>query len=190
MKRLVSTSTPSQNQATVAILWLLWSNSTSMETAYLSLGSNLGDRELNLLRAVAEIGSIDDLRIIALSRFYDTDPVGPVPQPPFLNAVMGVETSLSPRQLLAALQRIEAETFQRRRDVPWGPRTMDLDILFHGERIVDDGTLVVPHPRIQERRFVLVPLAEIAPGLIHPVIGKTAVELLADVGDNQGVRPL
>jgi 2-amino-4-hydroxy-6-hydroxymethyldihydropteridine diphosphokinase len=160
-----------------------------METTYISLGSNQGDRELNLLRAVAEIGRIDGLKVRALSRFYDTDPVGPVPQPPFLNAVMAVETSLPPHQLLAALQRIETETFRRRRDVAWGPRTMDLDILFYGERILDDG-LVIPHPRIQERRFVLVPLAEIAPGLVHPILRQTAAELLAALGDEQGVRPL
>jgi 2-amino-4-hydroxy-6-hydroxymethyldihydropteridine diphosphokinase len=161
-----------------------------METIYISLGSNLGDRELHLLRAVAEIGRIGDLRIRALSRFYDTDPVGPVPQPPFLNAVMGVETSLPPHELLAALQRIETESFRRRREVPWGPRTMDLDILYYGERVLADDVLVIPHPRIQERRFVLTPLTEIAPHHTHPVLGKTAAELLAAVGDDQGVRPL
>jgi 2-amino-4-hydroxy-6-hydroxymethyldihydropteridine diphosphokinase len=161
-----------------------------METAYLSLGSNLGDRELNLLRAVAEIGRIAGLKITALSRFYETDPVGPIPQDPFLNAAMKVETTLSPEQMLKALQRIETETFQRRRQVAWGPRTMDIDILFFGDRTVADEKLVIPHPRLHQRRFVLAPLAEIAPELVHPLFRQTVAELLATLGDGQGVRPL
>jgi 2-amino-4-hydroxy-6-hydroxymethyldihydropteridine diphosphokinase len=161
-----------------------------METAYLSLGSNLGDRELNLLRAVSEIGRIAGLKITALSRFYETAPVGPVPQDPFLNAAMRVETSLSPEQLLRVLQKLETETFKRRRQVVWGPRTMDIDILFFGDRTVADEGLNIPHPRLHQRRFVLAPLAEIAPELLHPVLRQTITELLAALGDSQEVRPL
>lgn len=161
-----------------------------METAYLSIGSNVGDRELNLLRALAEIGTIEGLKITALSRFYETDPVGPVAQAAFLNAAIRIETTLSPRQLLAALQHIETDIFRRKRLVPQGPRTMDIDILFHGNRILGDAELTIPHPRLHERRFVLVPLAEIAPDLVHPISGKTVSELLAGLGDSQGVTPL
>lgn len=161
-----------------------------MEMAYIALGSNLGDRELNLLRAVAEIGKIDGLKVRALSRFYETDPIGPVPQPPFLNAVMGAETACTPRELLTELQRIETKDFLRTRDIQWGPRTMDLDILFFGDRVMDADGLIIPHPRLHERRFALAPLAEIAPELLHPVLGKTIAELLAALDDGQGVRPL
>ncbi|MBT1075306.1 2-amino-4-hydroxy-6-hydroxymethyldihydropteridine diphosphokinase [Geobacter grbiciae] len=145
---------------------------------FIALGSNQGDRELNLLRAVAEIGRLEQTRITALSGFYDTDPVGPVDQPNFLNAVLRLETALSPRRLLAELQRIETDVFRRVRDVPWGPRSMDLDILLYGDLILDEEGLVIPHPRLHERRFVLVPLAEIAPHQLHPRLGKRVDELL------------
>jgi len=145
---------------------------------FIALGSNQGDRELNLLRAVAEIGKLPQTRITALSGFYDTEPVGPVEQPNFLNAVIRVETSLSPSLLLTELQRIETEVFRRKRAVQWGPRSMDLDILLYGDLILDGEGLVIPHPRLHERRFVLVPLAEIAPAVIHPGLGRRADELL------------
>lgn len=146
---------------------------------FIALGSNMGDRELNLLRAVAEIGRIAGVRITALSGFYDTDPVGPVRQENFLNAVAKLETSLSPRSLLDELQRIETGVFRRTREVVWGPRPMDLDILFFGGRVVEEEGLVIPHPRLHERRFVLQPLAEIAPDFVHPVIRKR-VDVLLD----------
>lgn len=154
---------------------------------FIALGSNQGDRELNLLRAVAEIGKFPDSRITALSGFYDTEPVGPVDQPNFLNGVLRVETALSPRHLLAELQRIETEVFRRVRDVQWGPRPMDLDILLYGDLILEEEGLVIPHPRLHERRFVLVPLAEIAPGQIHPKFGKRVDELLRSLPPGERV---
>lgn len=157
---------------------MLCSNLPVEPNVFIALGSNQGDRELNLLRAVAEIGKLTQTRITALSGFYDTEPVGPVEQPNFLNAVIRVETSLSPSLLLTELQRIETEVFRRKRVVHWGPRSMDLDILLYGDLILDDEGLVIPHPRLHERRFVLVPLVEIAPAVIHPGLGRRADELL------------
>ena len=154
---------------------------------FIALGSNQGDRELNLLRAVAEIGKLEQTRITALSGFYDTEPVGPVDQPNFLNGVLRVETALSPRHLLVELQRIETEVFRRVRDVQWGPRPMDLDILLYGDLILEEEGLVIPHPRLHERRFVLVPLAEIAPGQLHPRLGKRMDELLRSLPPGERV---
>jgi 2-amino-4-hydroxy-6-hydroxymethyldihydropteridine diphosphokinase len=147
-------------------------------TAYVGLGSNMGDRELNLLRAIAEIGRIPLSRITALSGFYDTEPVGPVPQDPFLNAVLRIETALTPNRLLEELQHIETEVFRRKRKVPLGPRTMDLDLLLFNDVVMESDSLTLPHPRLHERRFVLVPLAEIAPGLIHPLLRTSVSDLL------------
>ncbi|BBA71378.1 2-amino-4-hydroxy-6-hydroxymethyldihydropteridine diphosphokinase [Geobacter sulfurreducens] len=158
---------------------------------FIALGSNMGDRELNLLRAVAEIGKLPETRITALSGFYETEPVGPVPeQPDFLNAVLRIETSLTPHRLLEELQRIETGLFGRRREVPQGPRSMDLDILLYGSLTVAVEGLVIPHPRLHQRRFVLVPLAEIAPDMIHPVQEKPVRELLASLPPGERVTKI
>jgi len=147
--------------------------------AYIALGSNLGDRELNLLRAVAEIGRLPESKVAALSSFYETSPVGTVNQDAFYNAVLKLSTGLPPRTLLTHLLRIETDSFKRTRTVVNGPRRMDLDLLLYGTRILSEEDLVVPHPRMMERRFVLQPLCEIAPELVHPVSGITVAELLA-----------
>ncbi len=147
-------------------------------SVFIALGSNLGDRELNLLRAVAEIGKLPGSKVSALSNFYDTQPVGQVVQGNFLNAVLRLGTRLTPQKLLSELQRIETVLFKRKRTVEWGPRVIDLDIIFYGNRILTDNALVIPHPRLHERAFVLVPLAEIAPGFIHPELGKSVDEIL------------
>jgi 2-amino-4-hydroxy-6-hydroxymethyldihydropteridine diphosphokinase len=160
-----------------------------MHTAYISLGSNIGDRELNLLRAVAEIGKLPGSKISALSGFYETEPVGP-PQDKFYNAVLRMETVLEPPELFAELQRIENKVFERKRDLQWGPRKMDLDLLLFNDLKLDTPDLVIPHPRLHERRFVLVPLKEIAPQLIHPELLKTITQLLHAAPDTGQVNKI
>lgn len=147
---------------------------------YIALGSNLGDREKNLLTAVSEVGKLVDTRITSLSPFYDTEPVGTGSEKYFLNAVMRLSTVLSPENLLHELMWIETSIFRRTRDIHWGPRSIDLDLLFYGKNIINNPPeLQIPHPRLHQRRFVLAPLADIAPNFIHPLIGKSIGQLLA-----------
>ncbi|MFZ3208172.1 MAG: 2-amino-4-hydroxy-6-hydroxymethyldihydropteridine diphosphokinase [Geobacteraceae bacterium] len=157
---------------------------------FIALGVNLGDREIALLRAIAEIGKLQATRVTAISGFYDTEPVGLVVQENFLNAVLRIKTGLSPMGLLNELQRMETVVFRRRRDVPGGPRTMDIDILFYGSQVLDCERLTIPHPRLHERRFVLMPLAEIAPGFVHPVIGQSVLKLLDSLPNEEKVWKL
>ena len=163
-----------------------------METdAYIALGSNLGDRELNLLRAVSELGRLPGCRVTALSPFYETSPVGmQAGTPAFYNGVAKVATTLSPTELLLELQRIERVIFARKASAGPESRRMDLDLLLYGAIAVDEPDLVLPHPRMTQRRFVLQPLAAIAPGLTDPVTGKSIAELLATLPSDELVTPL
>lgn len=162
-----------------------------METdAYIALGSNIGDRELNLLRAVAEVGKLPESRVTALSSFYETSPVGAVAQEPFYNAVLRLSTRLDARSLLTSLLRIEDESFKRTRTVHQGPRRMDLDLLLYGSEVISETNLIVPHPRLTERRFVLQPLCEIAPELRHPLTGARIREILAALKSDETVVKL
>lgn len=156
-----------------------------MKTVYLGLGSNLGDRHKNLQDALERLAS-PRLRVVKLSSIYETEPVDYTDQRWFLNQVAEVETDLFPMQLLALIGKTE-RALGRVRTIPKGPRTIDIDILLYGKSIIQCEGLEVPHPRIAERRFVLAPLAEIAPALRHPVVHRTVAELL-DAAPRQGVR--
>ena len=136
-----------------------------MIDAYLGLGSNLGDRESMLRAAIAALEATPGVRVTAISSLYETPPWGPVPQGPYLNACVGIATSLSARKVLELSLAIERD-HGRERAVRWGPRTLDIDVLLYGEEAIDEEGLIVPHPRMTERAFVLVPLAEIAPDLV------------------------
>jgi len=141
------------------------------------LGANLGDREVTLERAVALLDAVDGAEVIEVSTLRETDPVGVVDQPRFLNGVAAVHTTLSARELLDALLEIE-RTLGRARKERWGPRIVDLDLLVYGNEIVDEPGFRVPHPRLHERRFALDPLAELDPELEIPGRGRVS-ELLA-----------
>ena len=157
-----------------------------MKTAYLSLGANLGDRERKL-RETLRLLQAPDLHIKRVSPVYETEPRDFKNQPWFLNVVVEVETELFPRQLLARIGKIEQQAGRKRR-VPKGPREIDIDILLYGESVIDTPDLAIPHPRMAERRFVLQPLADLAPELRHPVLRRAVRELLADTA-GQTVQP-
>lgn len=150
-----------------------------MKTIYLSLGSNLGDRAQNLRAAIDGL-SRAGVVVRRVSSVYETAPVDLLDQPMFHNLVVDAETALMPRQLLKLIARLERE-LGRQRTVAKGPRTIDIDILFYGSSVIDTPDLIVPHPRIAERRFVLEPLAEIAPDLVHPLTRCTIHKMLAGV---------
>ena len=157
-----------------------------MKTVYLSLGSNLGDRAEHLKRALGELCA-GGVAVKRVSSVYETEPVGFRTQPWFLNVVVEAETLLFPLQLLERLQAIEAR-LGRRRLVIQGPRTIDIDVLLYGSFRIRSGRLIVPHPRLEERRFVLEPLAELAPDLRHPVSRLTMRDLLAATPDRSALR--
>jgi 2-amino-4-hydroxy-6-hydroxymethyldihydropteridine diphosphokinase len=153
---------------------------------YISLGSNVGDRAATLQRAIVAMNA-NGIRVVRRSALYLTEPVEAPPQAWFLNAVVEAETRWMPLQLLKTLAAIERD-FGRQRVVPRGPRTLDLDLLLFGTSVIDTPELQVPHPRLAERRFVLVPLAELAPALRHPTLGRSISELLAATQDRSEVR--
>ena len=157
---------------------------TKMITVYLGLGTNMGNRQENLTAALNVLSH--RLRLGKVSSVYDTDPVGNVNQPRFLNLVCQAFTTLAPHDLLALVKGIELK-MGRAPGTTNAPRPIDIDLLFYGKQVINTPELVVPHPRLTERAFVLVPLAEIAPNWKHPVLGKTVQELLKRLGKTDGV---
>ena len=151
-----------------------------MAVAYIGLGSNLGDRLATLRAAVQRIAALG--RIIDISGLYETEPIGYLEQPPFLNAVVALETELAPHELLCALLGIERD-LGRERSFPNAPRTLDLDLLLVDDVTLETAALTLPHPRLRERAFVLVPLAELAPDMVPPGSGETVRELMRALPD-------
>lgn len=155
--------------------------------AFVGIGSNLGEREALVRQALDEIAKLPDTTLVRASSLYDTEPVGEIEQPRFLNAAVMLDTELTARQLLWNLQRIEA-LLGRVRTQRWGPRTMDLDLLLYGDLVIDEPELHLPHPELARRAFVLVPLVELDPSLRHPVSGLTVVQMLARLEHKSPVK--
>jgi len=152
----------------------------SLTTAYIGLGSNLGDRRAQIEAALADLGRLGGVEVTAVSRLIETEPVGPSQQSGYLNGAAAIRTTLDPRRLLEAMHAIEASHGRdRANEQRWGPRRLDLDLLLYGQETLDEPGLTVPHPRLHERMFVLGPLSLIAPCAIHPVLG-VSVQCLRD----------
>lgn len=164
---------------------LSWTLAAVTKLVYLSLGSNVGDRAANLKQAIDLLGEFG--KVVAVSSFYETEPVEVTAQPWFVNCVVALETKKMPRQLIAAVLDLEQQ-MGRRRLQKKGPRTIDIDILLFGKSVIEMPGLTVPHPSMHERRFVLEPLAEIAPDALHPALKRTIRELRDALPPGQAVK--
>jgi len=153
-----------------------------MYRVFLGLGSNVGEREKFLNRAVGELKRIHDTKVVWASSVYETDPVGKTDQPKFLNAAVEIETPLAPDKLYTEVKAIE-QRLGRTASERWGPREIDVDLLLYDGLVYQDERVTVPHPEMEKRKFVLVPLKEIAPDLVHPISGMTMEELVAACKD-------
>jgi 2-amino-4-hydroxy-6-hydroxymethyldihydropteridine diphosphokinase len=154
---------------------------------YLGFGSNEGDSILNCQKALDRLGKNKKILLQKKSFLYKTEPIGYTSQPWFINGVVKVRSCLEPRELWSFLREIEI-SLGRKDGIRWGPRPIDLDILFYGNLIISEGDLIIPHPRLHERKFVLVPLGEIAPKAIHPILKKPIKELLEGLREDQIVQ--
>jgi 2-amino-4-hydroxy-6-hydroxymethyldihydropteridine diphosphokinase len=153
-----------------------------MKTAYIGIGSNIGDSQRNCHEAVERIGASDGCRVISVSSLYLTEPLGVEAQEWYINGVVSISTAMPARDLLKSLLQIEAD-MGRVRTVKWGPRVIDLDILLLGQDIVDETAVKIPHPMMHLRKFVMAPMADLAPEVVHPVLRKTMTELFMEIAD-------
>lgn len=160
---------------------------TGDHIAYLSVGSNMGNREELLQKAISLLGEYPEIFIESVSSIYETDPVGFTDQPVFLNLALKLKTTLSPHELLSKMQEVEAK-LDRKRLQKWGPRTIDLDILLYNSVSIQTEVLTIPHPRMLERAFVLIPLSEIAPDDVFPEKSISLHHVLCEQRDKEGVR--
>ncbi len=157
-----------------------------MHSAYIGFGSNIGNRLSYIENAIHTLSQAKGITLQEISSLYETDPIGYETQAKFLNGVVAIKTRLSPHTLLHTLKEIEI-TVGRRHRTRWGPREIDMDILIYGDTCLQTSNLVIPHPEMHLRRFVLVPLAEIAPDIVHPVFNKTIQTLLERLEDDKSV---
>jgi 2-amino-4-hydroxy-6-hydroxymethyldihydropteridine diphosphokinase len=162
-----------------------------MAAVYFSIGSNGADAVAAVARAIGQVLAIPGAREIGRGRLYHTEPMGVTDQPWFVNTALAVELALGPRDILRRIKRIEAKLGRKPGGERWGPREIDIDVIFYGDTIMTTDELTIPHPMAAGRRFVLAPLADIDPGLLHPILGKTVRELLAALpGEGQALRPI
>ena len=152
-----------------------------MAQAFIGIGTNEGDRQANISRAVERLGAAPGVRVVQMATIVETEPVGGPPQGPYLNTVAELSTTQSPRKLLTQLKQIERELGRLPAPTHWGARVIDLDILLYDERVIQEPDLVIPHPRMHERAFVLEPLAQLAPDVIHPVLQRSIAALREQV---------
>ena len=157
--------------------------------AYIAIGSNIGNPRDNCIEAIREISKKDSIKIISKSSFYQTSPIGPIHQEWFINSAIKINTSLTPIKLLTNLLNIESSMGRVRKE-KWGPRLIDLDLLFYDNQILNQEKIIIPHPEISKRNFVLIPLCEIAENLNHPTLKKNIKTLLQESTDNAKVNKL
>ena len=158
-------------------------------TAYIGIGSNLGIPEENCKKAIEKLSSTKDIKIISKSSFYHTEPIGVIQQGWFVNSAIEIETDLSPENLLSSLLNLEFAMGRIKKE-KWGPRLIDLDLLLYGDLVLEKKNLTLPHPEIQNRKFVLIPMSEIAGNLIHPILKKTIKALLQESSDATIVKKI
>lgn len=158
-----------------------------MPIVYVGLGSNLNDKIKNLNEAIDLIAENSRINVLGRSSIYQTEPVGIKEQPYFLNMVLEIETALSPFELLDFLQGVE-RTMARKKEIRWGPRNIDLDLLLYEDEVINSEKLILPHPRMHLRKFVLMPLAEVARDKIHPVYKKTITNLLQNLKEDSKIE--
>jgi len=155
-----------------------------MANFFLSIGSNLGDREANIQKAISLLNLHSKIKVLQVSSIIETKPYGYIDQPDFLNGAILIETELSPSKLLTELQKIERK-LKRKQKIRWGPRTIDLDILFYDDLVIEKDGLKIPHPELHKRIFVLQPLSELAKDFVHPILQESIASLLGKLENNQ-----